>query len=200
MRKKSAVAILFAFIFIHATLFIGCSTDGTLLDNQQSIWCPQAQQYLTEEQCESLYLEVDSILCINKSLNVKGGFESKYVKNAALKVSHFTYNIAGSSVQNCDLKFLEYNDFKADSVELVRWSQHNVGNAFYICVGKTFIGLDMYKYRLKQVRETFNGVYNTDGICDGGGNPNAENFYTRFIGCQEYEIGDTFGIRKIVKN
>lgn len=126
---------------------------------------------------------------------IAGNVGDHYQKTAT--VWRFAFNLPGSSADNCDLKFLEHKEFiEIDSIELVRWPEHNVGNALYIVNSITDINNDSSLYVLKQIRETFDGVFNNDGVCDGGNNPALINFFVRFKKCKEYTIvGDSFGLR-----
>lgn len=179
--------------------FFGCWTDGTLSDDADTIFCPQVQQYLTPEQCSLQVALLDSQLCINQPTGLKASYDSKYKKTP--KVYHFTYNLPGTTATNCDFKFLEASDFSADSIELVRWPLHNVGNALYKVWKIDILNANTSKVWYKQYRETFSGVYNNDGICDGGSNPAMPNFYIRHEKCSQYAaIGDSFGLKKIVHN
>ena len=146
------------------------------------------------ETYETLYLD----LCQNQPTGlVAENIGDQYQKSQF--VWHYTFNLPGSSSQNCDVKFLETKQFiEVPQVEVVRFSEHNVGNAYYIVDKITPINLDSSKYVLRQGRETFIGVYNNDGVCDGGNAPSLDNFYIRFNNCSGYAIlGDTFGLKRI---
>jgi hypothetical protein len=156
---------------------------------------------MTAEQCSIEVSRIDSIVCANQPTNIKGAYKEKYQKSPV--VYHYTYDIPGGSTSNCDFKFLESANFdlKVDSVNLVRYVNHNVGNAMYKVYKIEYTNPDTRLFWLKQIRETYMGVYNNDGVCDGGGSPSLPYFYVRMNKCHQYaSIGDTFGLKAIYKN
>lgn len=149
---------------------------------------------LIEQQYQQMLIEQ----CQERPTGITGkNVGDKYQKSP--KVWWFRFDIPGSSQDNCDLKFLEgIRMAEVPAVELVRWEQHDVGNALYIVHSKTPIGQDSSRFLCRQERETFEGVLNTDGICNGGNVPAQEIFYVRFNQCKYWaEVGDSLGLRVV---
>lgn len=171
MRSAHFKLLIFAFILTITTNY-GCNE---LCDWYQA-------QYIEQCQAQSTGL-------------VAGNVGDHYQKSST--VWRFAFNLPGSSAQNCDIKFLEHKSIiEVDSIEVVRYADHNIGNALYLVNEITDINNDTSFYKLLQIRETFDGIYNNDGICDGGNMPSLPNFYVRFKQCKQYAIlGDSFGLR-----
>jgi hypothetical protein len=153
--------------------------------------CYQGVEYC--EEYESFYLSY----CRKQPTHiVAANIGDHYQKSPT--VWRYSFSLPGSSVSNCDLSFLETKAYiEQDSVRLVKWPYHNVGNALYTVHKIIPINVDSSRYWLKQQRETFMGVYHNDGVCDGGGSPAEEYFYVRLNACREYAmLGDSFGIAK----
>lgn len=113
---------------------------------------------------------------------------------------YFHYRINEDATLNCGFWFLEKPTFDAEHVELERWenltSSNKVGNAQYIIIDIIDINSDSSEFVLNQIRETFEGVYNGNVVCNGG---DIEDYriYTHLFKCPEYAIiGDLFGLKK----
>lgn len=114
-------------------------------------------------------------------------------------VWHYTFDVPGSSLENCDLKFLESNKYiEVSRVELVKWKKHDVGKAIYIVDRIQANGNDSINVFTFQQRETYNGAYNNYGVCQGNGDPNNPIHRVRFTACKGYcSINDTFGLKRL---
>lgn len=167
------VLYLYAVAVLAALFVAGCQL------------CDEFEQFLLE-QCQAERPGV-------KAVNV----QDHYHKGNG--VYRFRFDAPGSSVNQCDLKFLEFKTFiEEDSIEVCRYAERNVGNAFFIVHNIIPFANDSSRYWLKQGRETFMSVYNNDSVCDGGNAPNEEYFYVRFNKCNDYAVlGDTMGLRLI---
>ena len=168
------------FIFLSMPILALASCEGT---------CE-----LIEAQYQQLLIEQ----CQERPTGIVGKNVGDHYQKSE-KVWWYRFDIPGSSVDNCDLKFLEgVRMIEVPEVQLVRWNHHDVGNALYIVYGKVAIGQDSSRYLCKQERETYEGIVNTDGICNGGNVPGQEIFYVRFSQCKDWaEIGDSLGLKAI---